>query len=242
MIPRCTARKVGLVKLALRLCENGTAPAWRFADPVRAFQSISRDPSYEFRIELQGRSWTTAREVLESYFAAAEATLELDDDSRWTIYNSRLLLDSLGKDHALWRSQVDWAAKRGMLEHFMEEEGVEWGDPQLVSFDLEYHNVDPDESLHAALQELGSVETNPPEKELVPRLSDVFEPTRALARGVAVSNFKNYLRAVSWSSLTFEIDGKYVELELRPDREYPQQLREMRDVGKFIESIKELMV
>lgn len=242
MIMRCTARKVGLIKLALQLCINGTEPIWKFADPVRAFQSISRDQSNEFKIELQGRSWTTAREVFESYFAAAEATLELDDDACWTIYNSRLLLDALDSDPALFRSQVDWAAKRGMLEHFMEEEGMDWGDPTLASFDLEYHNIDPEEGLHAALQGMGSVDANPPENELLPKLHMVSEPTRAFARSIAVSNFGQYLKTASWSSLTFEIEGQYVELELRPDIDYPQELGDIRDVGKFIEAIKELMV
>jgi proteasome accessory factor A len=241
MIPRCTARKVGLVKLALLLAIEGAEPVWRFADPVRAFQAISRDQSLEFRIELEGRSWTTAREVFESYFTAAEATLDLDDDMRWVIANSRALLDSIGIDSALLRSQVDWAAKRSMLEHFMEEESIGWDDRSLQSFDLEYHNVDPEESLHSALQEMGSVETNPPEKDLIPRLTELWEPTRAIARGAAISNFKEHLRSASWSSLTFEIEGEYVELELRPDIEYPQQLKEIRDVGKFIEAIKERM-
>jgi Pup amidohydrolase len=241
MIPRCTARKVGLIKLAIQLCANGTAPAWRIADPVKTFHSISRDMTHEFKIELEGRNWTTAREIFESFFAAAEATLDLDADSRWTIYNCRVLLDALGKDPALVRSQVDWAAKMGMLEHFMEEEGTDWDDPSLRSFDLEYHNVDPEESLHAALQQMGTVEGDPTEKELIPRLFEVVEPTRALARGAAVRNHKQYLRSASWSSLTFETDGQLTELELRPDREYPPQLRDIQDVGTFIEAIKERM-
>ena len=61
------------------------------------------------------------------------------------------------------------------------------------------------------------------------------------ARGVAVSNFRQYLVRARWSSLTFDIDGKEVELELRPDVEYPQQLRDIMDVGIFIEAIKERM-
>jgi hypothetical protein len=128
-----------------------------------------------------------------------------------------------------------------MLEHYMDEEGVGWEDSSLQAFDLEYHNVDPDESLHVALQEMGAVEANPPETELVPRITESFEPTRALARGVAASTFKQYLRRASWSSLTFEIDGECLELELRPDVEYPQQLRDITDVGIFIEAIKERM-
>ncbi len=241
MIPRCTARKVGLIKLALQLCINGNAPAWRIADPVRAIQSISRDSTHQFRIELEGRNWTTARDVLESYFSEAEASLELDDDTRWTISNSRLLLDALDKDTALFRSQVDWAAKRAMLQEYIDAEGIDWSDPTLQAFDLEYHSVDPEASLHGAMQEMGSVESNPPENELIPRIAENFEPTRAMARGAAVANFKEYLRTASWSSLTFEIDGQYVELELPADAEFPQQLRQIRDVGTFIQAIKERM-
>ncbi|HTQ10877.1 MAG TPA: proteasome accessory factor PafA2 family protein [Fimbriimonadaceae bacterium] len=241
MIPRCTARKAGLVKLALKLCAQGTAPAWRIANPVAALQSISRDQQHEFAVQLEGRNWTNAREIFESYFSAAEATLELDEDDRWTIQNSREVLDAIGKDPPTVQSQVDWAAKRAMLEHFMEEEGLDWDHPSLQAFDLEYHNVDPEEGLHAALQEMGVIEADPPDSEILPRIAEVFEPTRAVARGAAVARFREYLRAVSWSSLTFEVDGNRVELELRPDASYPSELREIGDVGTFIKLIKERM-
>ncbi len=240
MIPICTARKVGLVKLACHLAEEGSAPSWKIADPVKTFQSLSRDSGPDFKVPLEGRNWTTAREILESYFAAAEQTLDMDDDSCWTIENSRLMLESLQNDPAHFRSQIDWAAKRCMLEQFMDEEGVKWGDPQLQAFDLEYHNVDRSESLHAALEEMGTVEPNPPEKELVPRLTEVRESTRAFARGLAVTKFKEHLRGVSWSSLTFEIAGKFEEVELSPTAEYPQQLRDSVDVGQFVSALRDI--
>lgn len=241
MMPRCTARKVGLIKLALQLAMSGTAPKWAFRNPVQAFQSVSRDASRKFEIELEGRSWTNAREVFESYFAAAEATLQLDDDADWTISSSRRLLDTLEADPAFFRSQVDWAAKRWMLEHFMEEEGIGWNNPILRSFDLEYHNVDPDESLYNALVAMEGFDAELPDREVAIRLEEVFEPTRAVARGAAVANFRPYLKSASWSSLTFQIEERIVEVELRPDIEYPPQLTEIRDVGTFIEAIKERM-
>lgn len=241
MMPKCTARKAGLMKLAIKLAIAGQSPIWNFADPVRAFQSISRDQSHKFEIELAGKSWTTAREVFESYFSAAEATLDLDEDDRWTIYNSRVLLDALDHDAAMFRSQVDWAAKRSMIEHFLEEEGGDWDDPSLPSYDLEYHNVDTEESLFTALQEMGAIDGSPADSEVAARLSGVLEPNRAVARGAAVAHFKDHLRSASWSSLTFEIDGEYIEIELRPDREYPQQLRETMDVGNFIKALRERM-
>lgn len=238
MIPSCSARKVGLVQLALHLCEAGTAPVWKIPDPVRAFQSISRDESHEFRVELDGRSWTNAYEILESYFAAAERTLDLDAELCDLIASCRRLLEDLRGDFGRFRRHVDWAAKRAMLEHFMEEEGTDWRDPSLVSFDLEYHNVDPEEGLHAALVQMGEVEPDPEPEALLARLEGVREPTRALARGLAVHRFRDQIETASWRSIVFRVEGEPVEVELPPNAEFPAQLAEAPDVGSFITMLR----
>ncbi|RYG45896.1 hypothetical protein EON79_11510, partial [bacterium] len=82
MIPGATARKIGLVRLALWLMERDEAPVWRLADPVRTFQSISRDETLAFRVPLEGGSWTTAYEIVDSYLAAADKVLDLDAEHR----------------------------------------------------------------------------------------------------------------------------------------------------------------
>ncbi len=238
MIPAATARKVGLIKLALALCEMGQAPIWQFQDPVRAFQDISRDQSYQFRVELERSSWTTAPEILESYFSAGERFLELDEEMKWVISSSRELLEDLHGNFARFKRQVDWAAKRAMLADFIESEGTSWADPQLKSFDLEYHNVDPDESLHAALVQMGEVEAGPNSTELLACLEGVNEPTRAYARGLAIRKFRKDLIGVCWRTLTFRVDGAPVEVDLKPNGEYPPQLSQANDVGTFISMLR----
>lgn len=238
MIPENTARKAGLVKLAIHLAEAGTVPVWKILDPVRAFQAISRDESYEFRVELYGRSWTTAYEILESYFAAAEQTLELDEDMRWIVDSSRMLLADLKGDFDRFRRHVDWAAKRHMLESFMAEEGMDWRDPSLRSYDLEYHNADPEAGLWYALEGMGEVEPAPEPEACEARLERVMEPTRAVARGLAVWKFPSALRAACWHSLTFEVGGEIVEVPLGPDLCYPSQLEGAPDVETFITMLR----
>lgn len=241
MIPNATARKVGLVKLALHLCEEGTAPLWRIADPVRAFQEISRDESRGYRVKLENRSHTNAYEILESYFAAAESTLELDDEMRWVINTSRPLLAALRDgDMPTVAREVDWAAKRHVLEQFMAEEGTHWRDPALRSYDLEYHNADPDESLHVALVEMGLVAPDPPEAALSRALERVDEPTRARARGLAVEKFNDYLLGVCWRTLTFRTPEGPVEVELPPDAAYPPELAAINDVETFIQRLRQI--
>ncbi|MGV3617739.1 MAG: proteasome accessory factor PafA2 family protein [Fimbriimonas sp.] len=238
MIPAATARKVGLVKLALHLAEAGTAPLWRIKDPVRAFQAISRDETYGFRVELEGRSWTTAGEILESYFAAAEATLDLDDEMRWVVDSSRQLLGDLTRNFDRFRREVDWAAKRHVLEQVLAEEGTDWRDPSLRSYDLEYHNADPEESLHAALVQMDEVAPDPDFADLRASLEGVDEPTRAFARGIAVRKYREHLVSAAWRSLTFRVGGKAIEVELPPDATYPPELADTPDVETFIQALR----
>jgi len=238
MIPEATARKVGLMKLAIALCDIKQAPLWRFKDPVRAFQEISHDHTHQFRVELEQRSWTTASEILESYFAAAEQCLELDSDMRWVIDSSRSLLKSLHNDFDEFRRHVDWAAKKHILGQFVDEQGTDWSDPHLRAFDLEYHNADPDESLHAALAQMGEVESDPSEADQLACLEGVNEPTRAFARGLAISRFNKHLLGVCWRTLTFNVDGNPIEVDLPPNAEYPPQLRDATDVGTFISMLR----
>jgi hypothetical protein len=238
MIPEATARKIGLVKLALALCEANCAPLWRIANPVRTAQAISRDASYKFEVGLEGRSWTTADEILESYFSAAERLIELDQDLRWVIDSSRELLSKLRSDFPAFARKADWAAKKRILENYIQEEGSDWNDPALRAYDLEYHNVDPESSLHAALEQMNEVEQGPSLAALVDRLLGVQEPTRARARGLAVLKFREHLVDACWRSLTFELNGETVEVELPPEAEYHAQLEHAADVGTFVTMLR----
>ncbi|MFY9235198.1 MAG: proteasome accessory factor PafA2 family protein [Fimbriimonadaceae bacterium] len=235
MLSSATARKVGLVKLALSLATAGEAPVWKLKDPVAAFKSISRDESYEFRVELEGRSWTNASEILESYFAASDVVFGPNLLAEGLVRECRQLLADLRDCPERFASSVDWAAKRAMLEAYMASEGSDWRDPALRSFDLEYHNISPDEGLFYALPQ--SKETAS-QAELMVRLAEPTETTRALPRSLAVARFKDLLVTACWRSLTFEIEGKRVEVELFPDKDYPAHLREVSDVVQFIEMLR----
>ncbi len=241
MIASATARKILLMKLAIRLCMEGTAPLFALKDPVRAIKDISRDESYRFEIELEKRSWTTAREIFAAYFSAAEATLELSDEERWLIDSSRDLLEDLYAGHGeRFSRSVDWAAKKNMLEHFMDEEGSDWNDSSLRSFDMEYANVDPDHSLFQALVEMGKVEPNPEQRECQPCLEGTGEGTRARVRGLAASKYKDHLANACWRSVTLRTEAGEHHLDLSPIREYPAELADTDSVESFIQAVKGL--
>jgi proteasome accessory factor A len=238
MIAAATRRKIGLVKLAIHLAEAGTAPLWRLADAPRTAQSISRDETYEFRVSLESSSWTTAYEILESYFAAAEATLDLTEELTALIHECRTLLLQINTDFDSFARQVDWAAKRQILAQIIEADNLDWRDPSLQAYDLEYHNVDPDEGLHDALVEMGLVDANPAFGDALLR---VAEPTRAVARGLAVERFRADLVTACWRSLTFRLGDTIREFELPPDVVYDAgKLAQAHDVGTFTRTLEEM--
>ena len=231
MIPAATARKAGLLKLALALAEAGEPPQFKLADPVRAFMDVSRDATRRrFEIKLAGGSWTTADEILEGYFAAAQARLDLDEDARWTIDSSRRLLGQMRTDESAFRREVDWAAKRFILD----QADLDYKDPALRAYDLEYSNPDPEEGLHSALEDMGEVDPGPGVED---RGERVREGTRARARSVAVRRFAGELQSASWRTLVFKNGA---EIDLEPDVDYPETLEAIDDVGTFIEALRGL--
>jgi hypothetical protein len=241
MMPACTARKVGLLKIALSLAIIGESPEWDIPDPMRAFRDVSRDEKREYRIELRGNNnWTTAYDILDSYLCAYDSVIaeaDADPELRQIIHEAQSLITALREGADVSR-HIDWAAKEYLLGQYVEAEGVRWDDPSLKSFDLEYSNVNREEGLYWALVENGSVEAPFPMDELDQRLGRVFEPTRALVRGLAVSKFRDRLLGVSWASLTFRGGSDPIELYLPPDRTYSLELEAADSVEEFIELIR----
>lgn len=233
MIPSATWRKVGLIRLALLLEELGEAPIWNLKDPVRAFEDVSKDETYRFEIPLEGQSWTTAYDVLESYLAAGArfipvSTGTLDGTPEDLIEHCSALLQDLRTRPESCAPHIDWLAKRSLLEQVMEETGLCWTSHELRSYDLEYHNVDPDEGLFHALVQMGQIDAQ------LPSLPEDGHRTRAFARGLATRYPE--LAAASWGSLVFTVDGKQVKKELDPMRNYAH-LALSSNVVTFIESL-----
>lgn len=224
MIPRATWRKVGLLKIALTLAQAGAVPAFDLEDPVTAFRRVSRDESYRFEMGLADGKQTTAFEILETYCSAAETHLQLDDEMTAVIREARALMSLIFVDFAEFARHVDWAAKRKLLEQVMELEGLAWRDKAaLQSYDLEYHNVDPDEGLAYALD----LDHSMPEQVVGPF-------SRAAARGYAVSRFLDQLENVGWRKLTFAKG----ELDLAPDLELPHDFGDFANLESFLDHFR----
>lgn len=246
MIPGCTRRKVGLVRLALCLIAEGIAPRWDIHDPALALRSLSRSPAPPFAIEGIGDNSTTAEAILESYFTAYENRPQVDPpasspdlpgpaDYSPLIAECRQLMQELRLGDEAAIGKIDWTAKRRLIEMAMEEEGLKWGRPELQSYDLEYHNADPAEGLYFAMAGMGMAEAGPSLLERAEALASPGERTRGWVRGLAVEKFSDSLITGCWRSITFKSpDGRSQEVFLDPYRIFPEHLGRLTSVDSFI--------
>lgn len=240
MMAGATARKLELVKTAIRLALVDKAPLWRLQDPVGTFQRLSRAPFSEGRIDLEGGSWTTPREVLESYLTHAEEELDLSSEEEASVAECLDLLEARFSDPPRFARSVDWAAKHSLILACMEESGASWRDPLAQSLDLAYSDLDQEEGLFWALASMGAVEDQPLWEDVRLRETEVCEPTRALARSAAVSRFKEKIKRINWSSITFDLPQGEKEVYLPPNALYPEAIHDVENLEDFIRQIEEL--
>ena len=202
-----TALKVGTTSLVLDLIERGHRPSnIALADPVGALRDISRDQSLQWVVELESGETISAIDLQRKYLKLAQKILKgQDDDTDWVLTNWESVLDNLEQDWRSVRDRVDWAAKRWLLEAFMEDEGLSWNDPWLESLDLEYHHICPDRSLYYELENQGQmIQLVAPEK-IDAAIRNAPEATRAKARAAVMRYLsKNNMPCiVDWHQIYF---------------------------------------
>lgn len=94
---------------------------------------------------------STALEVQRTFLEAAECLGGESELTDWTLREWKATLDQLEKDPMAMDDRLDWVAKKKICEQYMSEAGVGWDDDGLHSVDLEYHNIDPAQSLFYGL-------------------------------------------------------------------------------------------
>jgi proteasome accessory factor A len=185
------ALKVGTTALLLsaiemfyeRYGEKLPLPALELADPVYAIRHISRDNTFAWRIELKSGKTISAVDLQREYLYFVQSFItEHDAETEWVLSAWESILNDLEDDWQNVTTRVDWAAKKWLLETFIEEEKLDWDDPWIKSQDLEYHNIDVESGLYYALQEHGQMERVITDQHIEHAISNAPQDTRAKVR------------------------------------------------------------
>lgn len=199
-----TALKIGTTALVLELIEKGHAPLIDLANPVDAAKSISRDPSYDWIIELSDGRKISAIDIQRLYLQAASKHCDRSSaDTRWVLEEWETVLNDLHADPMRCLDRLDWVAKKFLLNSFREEEKLEWTDPWLQSIDLEYHNIDPVAGLYAEMLHSCSLQRFITEEAIKDAIYQPPTTTRAFFRGRSVAKFPAQIASIQWDEVVF---------------------------------------
>lgn len=181
------ALKIGTTSLVLRLLEEEMVPTrLALAQPLIALREVSRDPTWQWVVMLEDGGTIRAVDLQREYLKLAQKWRGESPQTDWVLTEWEAILDGLESDPMALDDRIDWVAKRKIVEEYMQEEGLAWGDDALHSIDLEYHNIDPEKSLFHAWQGMGKTKRTVTEAGIALAMTDPPQNTRAKGRSKLV--------------------------------------------------------
>jgi proteasome accessory factor A len=208
MSETATLLKLGTTALWLAAVEDGAAgPLREFANPVTAFQTVSGDLSLTAALPLVGGTTITALEmqwellrVCQNYADSHGLAAVGEESGRDILRRWEQVLTHLERDPDLAAGEVDWVAKRRLIEGYQRRHSLEAASAKLRALDLQYHDLRPERSLahRVGLQRIVA------EDEVITATENPPGTTRAWFRGTCLQRYSDEVVAANWDSLVFD--------------------------------------
>ena len=240
-----TALKVGTTALVIDLIEQKHVPSdVAVHQPIHAIKEISRDKTYEWQLKLNNGKTISAVDLQRVYLALAQKHLEVRNaETDWVLVEWESVLNSLEKEPMELRSQLDWVAKKWLLDTFIDEEKLRWDDVWLQSLDLEYHNIDRDAGLYYGLEGQGLMRCVVTDQQVEEAIRNPPADTRAYFRGKSLDKFRSQVKSVQWDSITFNTKGRPITVNMNElanpecSEKYNRILNESQTVEALLENL-----
>jgi proteasome accessory factor A len=217
--------------------------------PVATLHAVSHDPSLHQLVSLRsGRTLTAvqlqmeyaeqARKYVEDRFGSDADPVTIDVLDRWESVLSRLESDPM----SLAR-ELDWVAKKQILEGYRSRDGLDWGAPRLEAIDLQYSDVRPEKGIYLRLEAAGRFDRVITDAEIDRAVTEPPEDTRAYFRGRCLAKYPEEVAAASWDSVIFDLPGhdslqRVPTLEpLRGTKEHVGQLLDRCDTASELVAV-----
>jgi proteasome accessory factor A len=207
--------KVGTTALVLSMIEERfLSDDLALLRPVQALHEVSHDPDLRQRVELRDGRSLSALDIQREYCAQAHKFVEnrfgadVDDPTSEILRRWVQVLDDLSDDPNRLAGQLDWVAKRQILDGYRSRDGLDWSDARLQLVDLQYSDVRPDKGLYHRLVKSGRMERV---IDATAAHQAVHQPplnTRAWFRGECVRRYGAHVAAASWDSVIFDVPGR----------------------------------
>jgi proteasome accessory factor A len=204
-----TFLKVGTTAIVFAMLEDGALERpLPIDEPVASMHRVSHDVSLSKPIgvgdgkqmtplEVQWDLLTQAKEWADRFGLEAVG----EDCGKLVLERWEEVLGGLESDPSSLSQQVDWIAKKRILEGFMARHDCGWDDPRLRALDLMYHDLRPGKSLAAK----ANLETLVDDEAANIATSEPPTDTRAYFRGKCLQKYADSVVAANWDSIVFDV-------------------------------------
>ena len=209
MSQTATYLKVGTTAIVLAMIEDGAIGTdLGLAHPVAAIRQVSHDPTLRQTVLLRNGQRMTGLDVQWSLLEWArkyershglECVGEKVGSEVLRLWED--VLDGLSTDPSRVAGQVDWVAKKRLVDAYADRHGLAPDDLRLKAIDLQYHDMRPERGLagRVGLDDLIA------ESEVEAAISDPPESTRAYFRGRCLARWPESVVAANWDSIVFDV-------------------------------------
>ena len=208
-----TYLKVGATSLVLLLIEDDVLGENEFVleRPVQAIREVSLDPSLRQLVELvDGRRLRALEIQWELYDRARKyaderglAPLGPEPSGAAILERWESVLAGLEADPASLKHQLDWVAKRELIDAYCDRHECGLDDHRVAALDLQYHDLRPERSLFRRLD----MERLTSDAAIEAAVHNAPRDTRAYFRGECLKRFGRSIAAANWDSIVFDLGG-----------------------------------
>jgi proteasome accessory factor A len=206
--------KVGSTALLLRMAEEGVQIRdLTLENPIRAIREISHDVTCRRRVRLANGREVSALDMQKEYLDKALRWVDRRDDfvlkeiaSMW-----EHAITNIERDPEVLERQIDWIAKRKLIESFRERHGLPLSHPRIALMDLAYHDVNRRRGLYYLLENRGMAERMCEEADIERATQEPPQSTRARLRG-------DFIRAAKRKRRDFTVDWVHLKLNDQAQR------------------------
>ncbi|MEN9646312.1 MAG: Pup deamidase [Actinomycetota bacterium] len=209
MSETATLLKVGATALVLAMIEDDAiGDDLALANPVAAIRQVSHDPSLRRTVLLRNGQRATALEIQWQLLERAqkyERTHGLsavgEEVGREVLTLWHDVLAGLERDPDSVAHQVDWVAKRRVVQGYADRHGAAPDDARLKALDLQYHDLRADRCLALRV----GLDTLVDPADVAVATTTPPTTTRAYFRGRCLAKWPDDVVAANWDSMVFDV-------------------------------------
>ena len=210
-----TFLKVGSTCFVLAMIEDGFIEEdFIFEQPVQAMREISYDLNLSHPILRTTGESITALEVQRYFYERAREYAEkggleyVGGDVGVKILDKwEEVLVGLDEDPLSLHTQIDWIAKRRLLDIFCTRNGLSYFDAKARSLAVQYHDLRDE---YSVFNKLGMTRLSD-QKSVTEGVSKPPEGTRAYFRGSCLQKWPEQIISANWDSVVFALDDVTVK-------------------------------